>query len=137
MVLGQNQKNTIMVIHMLVGVIDPAGAGSEPDGVMMRTLRLMSPVRHAIEALCLTELKDLPFARMKGGWIKQIAEGPKMGGLAGVHSGNDVLEKLGILTEFTETLSMLATLALLHLLAAAVALIVAAPRFARAQPRRP
>ena len=123
----------IMVIHMLVGVIDPAGAANERDSPLMRALRLLSPVRHAIEGLCLAELKDLPFARRRGGFLAgaQI----QMGALAGVRSGNDVLDKLGIFKHFSEPLRLLGILGAGHLVASAIALILAAPRFARTQPR--
>jgi len=123
----------IMVIHMLVGVIDPAGASSEPDGFLMRTLRQLSPVRHAINALCISELKDLELAKKKGGFLRQLADAPQMGALAGIRSGNEVLDKLGILTSFEEPLKCLGLLAGLHLAASAAALIMAAPRFAKVQ----
>jgi len=123
----------IMVIHMLVGVIDPAGASSEPDGPLMRTLRLLSPVRHAIEALCLSELKDVPFKKAKG-LFSAIAQGPSMGALAGVRSGNDVLDKLGIVSSFASPVKYLLALGAFHLAGSALALIFAAPRFARTKP---
>ena len=126
----------IMVMHMLVGVIDPAGADNESDGLLMRTLRMLSPVRHAIEALCLAELKDVPLAKPKGGgMLKAIADGPQMGALAGVRSGNEVLKKLGIEKRFIQPMNRLAALGVAHLAAGLVALIVTAPRFARMQPR--
>jgi len=121
------------VIHMLVGVIDPAGAGSEPDGPLMRALRFLSPVRHAINALCHAELKDCPLGKTKG-FLSKIKEGPSMGALAGVTSGNDVLDKLGILGSFYEPVKNIAFLAVLHLTGSAVALILASPRFAKVKP---
>jgi hypothetical protein len=125
----------IMVVHMLVGVIDPAGADSEPDGVFMRALRMLSPVRHAIEALCLCELKDVSFAKPKGGKLSSLMAGPSMGALAGVRSGNEVLDKLGVAEAFAQPMRALAMLCAAHLGAGLLALIATAPRFARATPR--
>ena len=134
----------IMVIHMLVGVIDPAGADSEPDGALMRTLRALSPVRHAIEAVCLAELRDVHFAKPKGtpglgalaGAVGGGGGGPSMGALAGVWSGNDVLQKLGVARSFAQPMRALGTLAALHLAAGLLALVATAPRFARTQTRQ-
>lgn len=128
----------IMVIHMLVGVIDPAGADAESDGALMSTLRTLSPIRHAIEALCLAELKDVRFAKSSGGkgpgFMRALADAPKLGALAGVRNGNEVLERLGVPENFSAPMVGLGSLGALHLLAGLVALIATAPRFARARP---
>jgi hypothetical protein len=114
-------------------VIDPAGADNEPDGPLMRTLRWLSPVRHAIEALCLTELKDVPFTKPHRGLVGALASSPQMGALAGIRSGNEVLEKLGVPERLAQPMLGLGALGVLHLAAGLVALIATAPRFARTE----
>ena len=57
------------------------------------------------------------------------------GPCAGVRNGDEVLDKLGITKSFSDAVRLLAFLGVGHLAASAIALVVAAPRFARVQPR--
>ena len=121
----------IMVIHMLVGVIDPAGAENEKQTRLMRILRALSPVRHGINALCLAELKDVTFAPSStGGVVDALKNGPSMGALAGVRSGNDVLERLGTPRTYRQPMTHLCAVCAMHLAAGLAALVLTAPRFA-------
>ena len=64
----------IMVTNMLVGVINPAGAasGDSPSRVMA-ALERTSVIRHAIEALIVSELDGVTLAR-------SAKDAPRMGG---------------------------------------------------------
>lgn len=116
----------IMMTHMLTGVIDPAGTTAEQHLLVMRGMQLLSPIRHAIEALCILELKGTRLAL-------SAADAPRMGGLALVRTGDEVLSRLGIVSSFDGCVRWLVALAYLHLLGAVVALMLTRPRFARAR----
>eukprot|EP00928_Gymnodinium_smaydae_P036721 TRINITY_DN25624_c0_g2_i1.p1 TRINITY_DN25624_c0_g2~~TRINITY_DN25624_c0_g2_i1.p1 ORF type:complete len:677 (+),score=144.95 TRINITY_DN25624_c0_g2_i1:33-2033(+) len=113
----------IMMVHMLTGVIDPAGTAAREPFAGMQLLRSFSPVRHAIEALCIAELKGMRLAR-------NAADAPRMGGLALVQSGDEVLRRLDIFGTFESCIMRLIVLAVLHFCAAALALTLTRPRFA-------
>lgn len=114
----------VMIVHMLTGIIDPAGDMSPPRLGIMLALRGISPIRYAIEALCIAELRGMHLAR-------RAADAPRMGGLALVKTGDEVLQRLGVEGEFGDNLFALLLLAFAHLLAAAIALVLGRPRFAK------
>merc|ERR1712008_5331 len=114
----------IMIVHMLTGIIDPAGDSAPPPIGIMLALRRISPIRYAIEALCIAELRGMHLAR-------HATDAPRMGGLALVQTGDEVLRRLGIGGEFGEKLFALLLLACTPLLAAVVALVLGRPRFAK------
>lgn len=110
----------VMIVHMLTGVIDPAGQVGHSANQFMELLHGLSPIRYAIEALCVAELRGLDLAR-------SAADAPRMGGLALVRSGDEVLRRLGVTNDFEMCVDWLLRLSALHLLVAAVALAVNAP----------
>lgn len=114
----------VMAVHMLTGVIDPSGQAMRP-GAAIVAIRSLSPMRHAIEAACTLELSGMPLAR-------SMADAPRMGGLALVSSGDEVLRQLGVEVDFSMAMLHLAALFCLHVLLAAAALIATSPQFARA-----
>ena len=85
----------VMVILMTVGVINPSGVALDnPPPAIIQTLKRISPIAHAVKAVCLAEYRGMEFQRSKG---KALAkELPKMGGLALVKNGDQVLEELGL-----------------------------------------
>eukprot|EP00439_Symbiodinium_sp_Y106_P052164 s3822_g6.t6 len=102
----------VMIVHMLTGVIDPAGQVGHSANQFMELLHGLSPIRYAIEALCVAELRGLDLAR-------SAADAPRMGGLALVRSGDEVLRRLGVTNDFEMSVDWLLRLSALHLLAAA------------------
>ena len=56
----------------------------------LRALAAISPIRWAIDALCISELRGMNFER------GSIGEAPKIGALAMVTTGDQVLSKLGL-----------------------------------------
>eukprot|EP00980_Cylindrotheca_fusiformis_P013318 scaffold3389_cov119-Cylindrotheca_fusiformis.AAC.10 len=96
---------SVMVILMSVGVINPSGVDvSAPQPAIVDALKQLSPINYAVKAMCLTEYKDAEFgsANQKGrqniflrgrALLKDL---PKMGGLALVKNGNQVLHELGL-----------------------------------------
>jgi len=98
----------IMVIFMTVGVINPAGVDkSDPQPMLVKVLKQFSPISFAIKALCLAEYRGMEFDNilpgkqnkrsnifMRGKFL--MKELPKMGALALVKNGDQVLDELGL-----------------------------------------
>lgn len=120
----------VMVVHMLTGVIDPAGQAARAPGLVMGLMRSLSPIRAAIEALCVAELGGQTLAR-------SAADAPRMGGLALVRTGDEVLQRLGIEYTFGGAAWHLLRLTALHLLLGAIALWCSGPRFASSASSKP
>lgn len=86
----------ILVILMIVGVINPSGVDpSKPKPAIVQFMKQFSPFAAAIEALCLGEYPGMQFVKRKG-WFQRISELPRMGGLAMVQDGDQVIEALGL-----------------------------------------
>ncbi|CAJ1453617.1 unnamed protein product [Effrenium voratum] len=68
----------IMTVHMLTGVIDPAGAAAAQPSSAMVMLRSISPIRYAIEALCVRELEGAELEPSPGEAVPGLA-GPGLG----------------------------------------------------------
>uniref|UniRef100_A0A7S4EF38 ABC-2 type transporter transmembrane domain-containing protein n=2 Tax=Pseudo-nitzschia australis TaxID=44445 RepID=A0A7S4EF38_9STRA len=98
----------IMVVMMTVGIINPAGVDeSEPQPVVVGALKQLSPIAFAIKALCLGEYQGMEFGNPSNGKKRNggniFARGrhllqdlPKMGALALVQNGDQVLVELGL-----------------------------------------
>jgi hypothetical protein len=98
----------IMVVMMTVGIINPAGVDqSESPPIVVRTLKQLSPIAFAIKALCLAEYRGMEFEDSQYGEKQNIfgilgrsrrllKELPKMGALALVQNGDQVLNELGM-----------------------------------------
>jgi ABC-type multidrug transport system permease subunit len=85
----------IMVVFMAVGVINPSGVDPKAKiPWIVQCLKRLSPVGIAIEALCIAEYKGLDFGSQ--GTRFRVADLPKMGGLALVRNGDQVLGALGL-----------------------------------------
>lgn len=108
----------VMVILMAVGVINPSGVdANDPPPSVIQWVKSMSPIKWTIEALCVAEFRGMEFAETEGKRWQALRDLPKMGGLALVKNGNQVLEALG-LSELTygyvmERLTSLAGVSLL------------------------
>lgn len=118
----------IMTVHMLTGVIDPAGSAAAQPSPSMVMLRSISPIRYAIEALCRSELDGAVLA-------PNPSEAGKFGGVALLRSGDVFIERLGISRSYEEAMLRLSCLLLCHLSAAALLLVALKPRFSRARPK--
>ncbi|CAE8721846.1 unnamed protein product, partial [Polarella glacialis] len=77
-------------------------------------------------ALCVAELKGMELAR-------SVTDAPRMGGLALVRTGDEVLRVLDISSNFNDSMLWLARLTILHLVFAAIALMLGQPGSARAR----
>jgi ABC-type multidrug transport system ATPase subunit len=93
---------SLMVILMSVGIINPSGIDvSQPQPILVQGLKQISPINYAIKAVCVSEYKDMQFVSENGkrntlfsrSVLKDL---PKMGGLALVKNGNQVLHELGL-----------------------------------------
>eukprot|EP00536_Pseudo-nitzschia_multiseries_P010652 jgi/Psemu1/326112/estExt_fgenesh1_pg.C_3330013 len=98
----------IMVVMMTVGVINPAGVDeSEPQPAVVGAMKQLSPIAFAIKALCLAEYRGMEFGDPsqgdKGNFGNIFFRGrgllrdlPRMGALALVQNGDQVLDELGL-----------------------------------------
>jgi ABC-type multidrug transport system ATPase subunit len=89
----------LLVVLMVVGVINPSGVDPSqgPPPPIVRIMKHFSPFYFAIEALCLGEYPGMQFDTAgRGGWFQRFADLPRMGGLAMVRNGDQVIEALGL-----------------------------------------
>jgi ABC-type multidrug transport system ATPase subunit len=87
----------LLVVLMVVGVINPSGVdpAHQPPPIV-RIMKHFSPFAFAIEALCLGEYPGMQFDFEGRGWFKRFSDLPRMGGLAMVRNGDQVIEALGL-----------------------------------------
>jgi len=106
----------MMVIFMAVGIINPSGVDASAQiPWLIRILKRLSPIGMAIEGLCVAEYKGMKFN--DGGKRWGLKELPRMGGLALVQNGDQVLEALALQTKtYSGIMQDLATLSALNLL---------------------
>ena len=88
---------------MVVGVINPSGLSDadEPDPEFIRFIKFESPIRWAIEALCIAEYTGMEFApdTQRRGWFGnaiQVFQNPRMGAHVLVQNGGPVLDAIGL-----------------------------------------
>jgi hypothetical protein len=89
----------LMVVFMVVGIINPSGVDKmRPPPQFLQYLKSASPIKWAVEALCIAEYSGMEFEIEKNArWPWQrFSDLPKLGGLAMVRNGNQVLEALGL-----------------------------------------
>jgi hypothetical protein len=133
----------IMVLFMIVGVINPSGVDHEtaqdhPEPTFIKWMKLASPIRWAIEALCVAEYRDMEFAptsKRRGalwGFIK-FMENPRMGAYALVKNGNQVLEAIGLAdATFMSHIKSLGILTGANLAVSLIGLTFFGPKFKKA-----
>ena len=81
----------VMIVHMVLGILNPAGAAdAKPPSAAMSAVSHASPIKWSVRALCCAELRGLELTP------SSLASVPRMGGLALVRSGDEVLERLGL-----------------------------------------
>jgi hypothetical protein len=119
----------ILVVLMTVGIINPSGVdSSEPPPVIVEALKQVSPIAFAIKALCLAEYRGMEFSQdpsrmgvgrfgfLTNGW-NLLRDLPKMGALALVQNGDQVLDELGLGDgDYEAAMRRLALISLLNLL---------------------
>ncbi len=87
----------LLVVLMVVGIINPSGIEStKASPGIVQALKFFSPIAPAIQAVCVAEYDGMEFAKKRGGWRSALAELPKMGALAMVQNGKQVLQALGL-----------------------------------------
>lgn len=113
--MNQDQQGTastigipIIVILMVVGVINPSGVDpNRPPPRIVQLLKRISPFAYSIEALCLGEYPGVIFqmndpsstnqhSRFRPGWFQRVQNMKRMGGLALINTGDQVIEALGL-----------------------------------------
>mmetsp|Transcript_17554 Transcript_17554/g.32489 ORF Transcript_17554/g.32489 Transcript_17554/m.32489 type:complete len:144 (+) Transcript_17554:590-1021(+) len=114
-----------MVVLLGVGVISPSGVPKEeqyPPSWFVAFLKKASPIRYAIEAVCIAEYDGMEFQDMNSeptaknpfrSVFRKARDVTRMGGLALVKRGNEILEELGLANEsYQGSLEKLAILSL-------------------------
>ena len=94
----------VMVLLMSVGIINPSGVDpSEAVPALVDALKALSPVNYAIRAVCIKEFSGAKFDDPNGKQSNIFLRGrralqdlPKMGALALVTNGDQVLSALGL-----------------------------------------
>ncbi len=123
----------ILVILMVVGVINPSGVDpDEPPNLVMEWIKMFSPIKWAIEALVTAEFRGMTFEKDRDFWgnLKQL---PRMGGLALVRDGDEVLDALGLgNANYDEIMKNMAKLSGVFLVFSWLGLAFGGPRFQEA-----
>ena len=102
----------LMVVHLLVGIVNPSGEQERDASSFDSFLKAMSPVRHAVVWLLKSEFQGLQLTGNRA---------PSFGALAFVRSGDDILKRLNLQSD-TRPEAHLIALTLAHLAFSAVAL---------------
>ena len=110
----------ILVVLMLVGVINPSGVDPHrAPPVITQLMKRISPFAYAIHAVMIAEFQDMEFVSSSGGrrwWSSIVQDLPRMGAMAMVRNGNQVLDALGLKQEtYTSAMKQLAYLTGIHL----------------------
>ena len=83
----------VLVVLMVVGIINPSGIDpSRPPPALVQYLKLWSPFRYAIEALSLGEYTGMKFHHERGRFFGRLRDLPKMGAMAMVKNGDQVIQ---------------------------------------------
>ena len=130
----------LMVLFMVVGVINPSGLSDadEPEPGFIRFIKFASPIRWAIEALCIAEYTGMEFApdTQRRGWfgnVIKVFQNPRMGALALVQNGGQVLDAIGLTGATYEShMKNLAILTGINLLITLFGLTFCGPKFKQA-----
>lgn len=86
----------VLILLMVVGIINPSGVDpTKTPPLVVQWIKQLSPFASAIEALCLGEYPGMQFYSSKG-WFSILRNLPRMGGLALVKNGDQVIEALGL-----------------------------------------
>lgn len=116
----------IMTVLMAVGVINPSGVDeSVQKPFILKLLKKFSPVASAIEALCISEFKGMCFEKEGQSKSWNLRELPRMGALALVRNGDDVLRALGLSKKtFHECIHELGIMSLISLASSWIGLLL-------------
>ena len=116
----------VMVVYMILGIINPAGTtGAKPPSLGVRLVSYASPIRWSVRALVTSELRGMELEQTS------LKDAPRIGGLALVRSGDEVLDRLGLQDETSASCCVkLGRILAAELGVAAVALWLRAPRHA-------
>jgi len=105
-------------------IINPSGVDSlvkKPR--IINLLKDLSPIGLSIEALCVEEYKGKSFVNEKTSKWKMLQDLPKMGGLALVQNGDQVLEALALESKtYNGVMKRLSLLSVLNLLISLIGL---------------
>mmetsp|Transcript_13566 Transcript_13566/g.25847 ORF Transcript_13566/g.25847 Transcript_13566/m.25847 type:complete len:835 (-) Transcript_13566:198-2702(-) len=121
----------IMVIFMILGVINPSGVNlDDPPMPIMELLKIASPIKWAIESLVVAEFRDMAFGEKERGLWGNLKDLPRMGALAMVRNGNEVLENLGLgNAKYSQLMKNLGILSCVYLSMSWLGLAFGGPKF--------
>jgi hypothetical protein len=128
----------VVVIMMVVGVINPSGVDpTKPPPALVKLLKQISPFSSAIEALCLAEYPGVKYHDTTG-WFGKLKQMPRMGGLAMVKTGDQVIKALGLADKtYAGVMEHLATLSLANWILSWLGLLWQQRRTTRLRNRQP
>lgn len=123
----------VMVILMIVGIINPSGAKNvKSQPFYLQWLKLASPIKWAIEALCVAEYRGMRFETRKG-FFRRLLDTPRMGAYALVQNGDQVLDALALsYVSYEDTMKGLATVVGANLFVSLIGLTFLGPSYVQA-----
>jgi len=128
----------VSFLSLRCSIINPSGVdttGTEPT--FLKLLRWASPIHWAIEALCLAEYRGMVFRDDRTAWWrpwKAFRDLPKIGGLALVRNGDQVLAALGLAdATYEKVMKNLAILSGINLFLSWVGLQITGTTFEQAE----
>ena len=135
----------LTIVLMAVGIINPSGVVVREGGTpwIVQWLKNISPIRWAIEATCVAEFRGMEFGETskgssdkrggrRGMWGSRVrwSDLPRMGGLALVQSGDQVLDALGLgKATYSNLMRSLLTLSGINLFVSWIGLTFCRPNF--------
>jgi ABC-type multidrug transport system ATPase subunit/ABC-type multidrug transport system permease subunit len=120
----------IMTVLMAVGVINPSGVDETmKKPLVIQLLKRLSPISAAIEAVCITEYKGMSFDQEGNIRRWNIRDLPRMGGLALVRNGDDVLKALGLSGKsYNQCIEQLGFISFISLIGSWIGLHITGPK---------
>lgn len=104
--------------------------------LIIKLLKQFSPIGMAIEALCIAEYSGMDFA--EGGRSWNFSDLPRMGGLALVRNGDQVIDALGLTTKSYESVMRnMATVSAINLFMSWIGLSCYGTKFIKAKETSP
>lgn len=88
-----------LVVLVVVGVINPGGVDPRyPPHALVSFFKYLSPFVYAVNAALYQEFKNMKFVSSNGakGWLARIRDLPRLGAMAAVWNGDQVLDALGL-----------------------------------------
>jgi hypothetical protein len=110
----------------IISVINPSGVSKEKESILITFLKKFSPIKYAVEAIVISEFRGMDFGIQGKKW--RWLDLPRMGALALVKNGDEVLDALALrYTNYNDVLKQLCLLSGVNLAASLLGLTFFGP----------